>query len=175
MIAPYEALAPPALTRTNRQLRTETLSLYYSLNRFHFTVPFPGGRPAFERWCRAMAPHFPHVTRSLSFTHASGTVGPRTPFYYRVGFALSAERDPDDPRRVVVSDVDDEYALSRACFRTMLDQAGPFYYVVGGREGFEDMVEMLCAVAPLCTRVNSRIYFSWSIPYLSRLGITASS
>ncbi|KAK8075611.1 hypothetical protein PG997_010274 [Apiospora hydei] len=87
------ALAPPALTQTNRQVRAETLSLYYSQNRFHFTLPLPGGPSAFERWCAAMAPHFPYITRSLSFTHtktAEPTHWRAMPFDYKVEFELSS-------------------------------------------------------------------------------------
>ncbi|KAK7961820.1 uncharacterized protein PG986_002645 [Apiospora aurea] len=173
------ALAPPALTQTNRQARAETLSLYYSQNSFHFALPLPGGPSAFERWCAAMAPHFPLITRCISFTHAK-MAEPRhwraKPFDYQVGFELSSERGPDDPRRVGgggghdegALDVNDTYTLSRACFRMLLAQAGPFCYMAGRKAAVDAVVKALCAVAPLCTRVNSRIYFSWSMPYLSR-------
>ncbi|KAK7914057.1 hypothetical protein PG985_011760 [Apiospora marii] len=172
------ALAPPALTRTNRQIRKETLGLYYSQNRFSFKLPFPGGPDAFERWCTMMGPHLQLVTRGITFMH-DGNVSPRhypaMTFGYKIGFELCSDRAEDDPRRVgnETLDVNSPYDVSLACYNTMLSQAGPHFWLVGRKAAFDKVVEALCAVAPLCSQVNSRIYMVWRLPFISRQALVA--
>ncbi|KAK8121851.1 hypothetical protein PG984_010521 [Apiospora sp. TS-2023a] len=170
------ALAPPALTRTNRQIRNETLGLYYSQNRFSFKLPLPGGQDAFQRWCAAMGPHLPFIGKSISFTYANA-VGPRhyptTSLSYTIGFELCSDRAENDPRRVGndTLDVNDPYALSHAFFYKTLSQTlgqdGGCLWMVGRKGDFDKVTEALCTVAPLCSQLNSRIYMTWSLPNLS--------
>ncbi|KAK7987186.1 hypothetical protein PG996_006213 [Apiospora saccharicola] len=166
------ALAPPALTRTNRQIRNETLGLYYSQNRFSFQLPVPGGQDAFQRWCAAMGPHLQFIGKSISFTY-SDTTGPRhylaTNVSYKLGFELCSDRAENDPRRVGhdTLDVNNPYAISHAFFYKALSQDNGCIWMVGRRGVFDKVTEALCAVAPLCPQVNSRIYMTWSLPYLS--------
>lgn len=172
------ALAPPALTRTNQQIRKETLGLYYGQNRFYFKLPFPGGPGAFERWVAVMGPHLQLVRRSITFMHngnASPSHYPALTFGYKIGFELCSDRAADDPRRVGDStlDVNNDYDLSLACFNTMLSQAGPHFWLVGRKSAFGKVVEALCTVAPLCSQVNSRIYMVWRLPFLSRQSMVA--
>lgn len=170
------ALAPPALTRTNRQIRNEILGLYYSQNRFSFQLPFPGGQDGFEHWCAVMGRHFRHIKKSISFTHSDNkNIGPwRYPamtFSTKIGFELSSDRAEDDPRRVGdgTLDVHSSYDITFACVRLMLGQAGPLFCMVGRKAAFDDVVMALCTVAPLCTQLSSRIYMAWSLPSFMQL------
>ncbi|KAK8064594.1 hypothetical protein PG994_007232 [Apiospora phragmitis] len=154
------ALAPPAIIRTNRQIRHETLPVYYGQNRFSITFPLPGGYDAFERWCAVMGPHFRFIKKSISFTHTHN---------------LCSGRREDDPRRIGdgTLDVNSLYAVSLACFNTMPDQAGAVFSVVGRRAVFDKVVDAQCTVAPLCTQVSSGIYLGWSLLYISRQTMVA--
>ncbi|KAK8103653.1 uncharacterized protein PG998_010686 [Apiospora kogelbergensis] len=174
------ALAPPAITRTNRQLRAETLPFYYGQNRFAIPLPFPGADPAaaFERWCAVFGPHFRFFTKSLSFTNPHADFAPACVadlglgFTYKFGVVLGPERDPGGPSRIGgvdadTLDVDDRAVVRRACYDTLQTMFGHNAWRHYRRETFENVIQALCTVAPLCTQINSRMYFSWSFPRIT--------
>ncbi|KAK8851055.1 hypothetical protein PGQ11_013534 [Apiospora arundinis] len=212
------ALAPPAITRTNRQLRQETISFYYSHNRFVIHFPlflYPSGsgsgsgggdndndngvqhhnRPAsltsssFEHWCAAMSPNFRFLTQSLCFVHpdphSSGPLGysaamlglrPTHSFCLTLCSSSYSYSSSDEPwrgprttkqRRIGddALDVHDPIAVQGACFVAMREQTSLRFWGVGRQQPFLNAIRALSTVAPLCTQINSRMYFSWDVPY----------
>ncbi|KAK7999535.1 hypothetical protein PG990_012135 [Apiospora arundinis] len=205
--------SPPAITRTNRQLRQETISFYYSHNRFviHFPLfQYPSGsgsggghndngvqhhnRPAsltsssFEHWCAAMSPNFRFLTQSLCFVHpdphSSGPLGysaamlglrPTHSFCLTLCSSPSSSYS-DEPwrgprttkqRRIGddALDVHDPIAVQGACFVAMREQTNLRFWGVVRQQPFLNAIRALSTVAPLCTQINSRMYFSWDVPY----------
>lgn len=56
---------PPAITQTSRQLRSETLSLFYQRNRFQFEIFSPEEPNTFTPWVNSIGPHNARSLRSV--------------------------------------------------------------------------------------------------------------
>ncbi|KAK7983424.1 1-3-beta-glucanosyltransferase-like protein [Apiospora arundinis] len=142
------ALAPPAITRTNRQLRQETISFYYSHNRFviHFPLfqyPSDSGSGGGDNDNGVQHHNRPASLTSSSFEHWCAAI--------RIG---------DD-----ALDVHDPIAVQGACFVAMREQTNLRFWGVVRQQPFLNAIRALSTVAPLCTQINSRMYFSWDVPY----------
>ncbi|KAK5173178.1 uncharacterized protein LTR77_003300 [Saxophila tyrrhenica] len=85
----YPPATQPGITKTNRQLREETLPLFYSLNTFHMGLGNRTDRPLTKRWLRSLnADNIRHLRRIQLATWTTTCLGNETGelwFWYVVG------------------------------------------------------------------------------------------
>lgn len=155
------ALAPPALGAVSRQIRGEVLPIYYAESTFSVALPLEDWAwERFTRWCESgpVREHLARIPAAIFFHRMKIGDDAGNVWEVTVGFDMigRTQRELAD-HRLHICQRDEAWGSLVEDFYLSFDQDDTIPQRILDEFPLGRLVDVLCALAPLCTRANQQI------------------